>query len=144
MGTRVFNKMCVPLRKRKRNQVDKLQEKIIELQKSCQHDYKPIKALELHESYIAGYYIIGTYESSTIHLQCLKCNQKKEADIINTHTCPNCLGSIIKCKAPPYYNQSKKISSGEEFLGLNYRYYSVKLAKCPNCDIKFVWGEFEW
>lgn len=141
MGNEEKKGVCIPIKERELNEVDKLTAQILRIQEACDHDFRLAKEPKLHESLVKGVFV-GHLEQGTLQVQrselemvlvCLRCSEEKVASIIKT--CPQCL-----CPMKEEWCQGAE--SREKYFGEEYLYYSATLSRCPNCG--FTVASDEW
>ncbi len=120
---------------REPNEVDKLLEKIEQIQSTCEHDFRLLKPVELPESRVKGVFLGYDAEMKNERrprytLRCLKCNKEEEFDIFKI--CPCCLNEM----------QKGELDYREKYRGQKHLYFRVRLYECLEC--KLVVANDEW
>jgi len=138
------SEVYVPLNRRTPNavdhlkkQIDGLEQKVAEIQKSCKHDFRLTEEPKLRESKISGVFIGFDQQLNfrpVLHLRCLRCSKEKDAPIILV--CPRCLG-VMKQKP------STDVNPRDRYFGEPHLYYSVKPSTCRDCGFTVVSDEWD-
>lgn len=114
------------------NEVDKLIQSIVDIQASCEHNYRLLEPFELHETNVPDVMAHGNaHYDVTVDVVCLSCNISAQLPV-GQH-CPRCLGSMKK--GWPQEGEHSKYFGLANGWGIRA---NVQVDCCTQCGLKLV------
>jgi hypothetical protein len=124
--------------KRRANEVDKLERKILEIQLKCQHRFALVPFEENQSPRFRGSCVEGVFiredENGVmmpLEVKCEKCNDRRWRS--DPDECPRCLGTMQKGALEPR----------ERYYGKARLHYACRLYSCSECGFVVVSDEYQ-